>query len=76
MRNQRKVRVRMRFTFNKIKVVILGNKQLPLSIRRHYSAKAHVQDYNTTRCRYYTILSLNLHTITEELLKAANKIYT
>jgi len=34
--------------FFNIEVVILGNNQLPLSIRRYYSAKVHAEDYNTT----------------------------
>jgi len=67
--------------FFKIEVLILGKNQLLLSIRRHYSAKAHAQYYNTTGCRYLTILSLNVITLTEEMLllnlnmKTASKIY-
>ena len=68
--------------FFKIEVVILGNNQLLLSIRRHYSANAHAQNYNTTGCRYFTILSFNIITQAEEMLilnlnmKTESKIYT
>ena len=68
--------------FLNIEVVIVGNNRLPLSIGRHYPAKAHARDYNTTGC-CYKILSLNLITMTEELLllilnkkAATNEDYT
>lgn len=54
--------------FLNIEVVIVGNNQRPLFIRRHYPAKAHAQGYNTTGCRCYTILSLNLIKMSAELL--------